>query len=89
MSRQLECELLIAGGGTGGCAAAIAACRAVEAALALAKRLRQAILKRAFEGKLVLQDPNDEPATELLARIRPQRSEEDRKTCSRKRRNSL
>jgi type I restriction enzyme S subunit len=32
-------------------------------------RLRQSILKRAFEGKLVLQDPNDEPAEKLLARI--------------------
>ena len=66
-----------------------AAERAVEAALARAKRLRQAILKRAFEGKLVPQEPTDEPATELLARIAAQRSEEDRKTCSRKRRNSL
>jgi type I restriction enzyme S subunit len=33
-------------------------------------RLRQSILKRAFEGKLVPQDPNDEPAEELLARIK-------------------
>jgi type I restriction enzyme S subunit len=33
-------------------------------------RLRQAILKRAFEGQLVPQDPTDEPASELLARIR-------------------
>lgn len=33
-------------------------------------RLRQSILKRAFEGKLVPQDPADEPAEELLARIR-------------------
>jgi type I restriction enzyme S subunit len=35
-------------------------------------RLRQTILKRAFEGKLVPQNPDDEPAEELLARIRAQ-----------------
>lgn len=39
------------------------------------ERLRQAILKRAFEGKLVPQDPKDEPAGELLARIRKAREE--------------
>ena len=31
--------------------------------------LRQSILKDAFSGRLVPQDPNDEPASELLARI--------------------
>ncbi|KXJ04504.1 Type-1 restriction enzyme EcoAI specificity protein, partial [Exaiptasia diaphana] len=38
-------------------------------------KLRQSILKWAFEGKLVDQDPNDEPASELLARIRKQRKQ--------------
>ena len=32
--------------------------------------LRQSILKDAFAGRLVPQDPNDEPAAELLARIK-------------------
>jgi type I restriction enzyme S subunit len=41
--------------------------------LARAQRLRQAVLKRAFEGKLVPQDPNDEPASVLLNRIRGER----------------
>ena len=37
-------------------------------------RLRQSVLKWAFEGKLVDQDPYDEPAEELLARIRAERA---------------
>ena len=35
--------------------------------------LRQSILKRAFSGQLVEQDPNDEPASVLLDRIRAER----------------
>ena len=42
----------------------------IAANLKRAERMRQAILRRAFEGKLVPQDPTDEPATVLLDRLR-------------------
>ncbi|TET34329.1 MAG: restriction endonuclease [Planctomycetota bacterium] len=38
-----------------------------------ASSLRQSILKRAFEGKLVPQEPDDEPASILLERIKAER----------------
>ena len=52
------------------------AAAAVVASLQRAERLRQSILKRAFSGRLVPQDPDDEPASVLLERIRTQREAE-------------
>jgi type I restriction enzyme S subunit len=43
-------------------------------ARALLDRLEKAILTKAFRGELVPQDPNDEPASVLLERIRSQRA---------------
>jgi type I restriction enzyme S subunit len=45
----------------------------IRQSLEQAEALRQSILKKAFEGQLVPQDPNDEPASVLLERIRRER----------------
>ncbi len=61
---------------------------AVEHSLKRADRLRQSILKDAFEGRLVPQDPNDEPARPLLERIRAERVSAGAGLGSRSRRGS-
>ncbi len=46
----------------------------ITTSLRQAESLRQSILKRAFEGKLVPQGPNDEPASILLERIKAEKA---------------
>lgn len=45
----------------------------LQSAQTAAERLTPALLAKAFRGELVPQDPNDEPATELLRRLREAR----------------
>lgn len=47
-------------------------------------QLDQSILSKAFRGELVPQDPRDEPASELLARIRAKRDADAAKKTSKK-----
>jgi type I restriction enzyme S subunit len=45
-----------------------------EQSLKQSQRLRQSILKRGFEGKLVPQNPADKPADKLLERIKAEKA---------------
>jgi type I restriction enzyme S subunit len=49
----------------------------VKDAQARINNLTQSILAKAFRGELVPQDPNDEPASELLKRIQQERQQAD------------
>jgi type I restriction enzyme S subunit len=46
----------------------------ITTSLQQAEALRQSILKKAFSGQLVPQDPHDEPASKLLERIKAEKS---------------
>jgi type I restriction enzyme, S subunit len=57
----------------------------LEAKLYNAQGLRKAILRHAFTGKLVLQDPSGEPASELLKRIAAEREQRAQEAAAAKR----
>lgn len=48
---------------------------AIDHALTRSEHLRRSLLERAFSGRLVPQDPTDEPACELLKRIEHERGQ--------------
>lgn len=50
--------------------------KAVKDSLQKAEQLKQSILKKAFSGELVSQDPNDEPASALLERIKTEKNQQ-------------
>ncbi len=56
----------------------------IDSSLARCDVFRQSILKKAFSGQLVAQDPNDEPASVLLDRIRAEREKAAKNNHSKK-----
>jgi type I restriction enzyme S subunit len=60
---------------------------AIAVEMQRADAVRQSILKAAFAGRLVPQDPNDEPASVLLERIRAERAARPKPARGRRRTN--
>lgn len=58
--------------------------KTITDSLQQAEALRHSILKKAFTGKLVAQNPEDEPASVLLERIKAERDAQQSKSRSRK-----
>ena len=56
----------------------------LEAASKRTDRMATALLAKAFRGELVPQDPNEEPASVLLERIRAAKPDTKKKTSRRK-----
>ena len=56
----------------------------IETKLTAARALRLSIFHRAFTGQLVPQDPNDEPAEEILKRIAAERAKRSSSTSRRR-----
>jgi type I restriction enzyme S subunit len=58
--------------------------KVVDKNIKRAEKLRQSILKKAFEGKLVPQDPTDEPADKLLERIKAEKAKREAEAKAKK-----
>ena len=61
---------------------------ALDAAGRRAEKLRQSVLAEAFSGRLVPQDPHDEPASALLERIRAERAAQPKPKRTRRAKNT-
>ena len=57
----------------------------INAEIARSDSVRETILRKAFSGELVDQDPNDEPAAALLKRIKAEKASQTPRTRTRKR----